>query len=540
MIDLDDLAQVIFSNFTSAAGTLAETKFALRQVENEEEKQRLTERVHQETMWFNKASMLAKMYADEKVQERHEEELGLQERLQTWREGEVGRADDKRVKDAKSEVQVALEKKQNEEKIRADAAEKKREQAEKDREELKQNYIGLGMSEEEAEVAANEKVPDAVESKIATQAMNMMRLRELYPDKSDAEINEIYNRIYVPKSEAELSDSVEFQQELADIDRLEAEGTIDKETADLLRQGVHKRILGSSPSSSALEGKLAAIDTEYGPEGRTPDPEKHRLARDKALGATAPAGAKDKDDDGKSKTEWLDEFDQDTPNRDMLERIAINVPTEAADKDLIRSFGAILAGSTGPDDIDDGRKRAVAGRAELYLQGNRPEGQAAEKLNQAQDFTLAEMGGLWEDLQLMDEDSFGKIDEAIERMAQGAGTSSDIALTRFDSKIKALINRWIRVESGAAITPDEIKFLKELMPSIGNKWHINMEVLRTIGGIFQRSKQREYNLHFGNEWGEAIGKIQLEAASDMLEEINKKYPTGAQTAKKISNDFRNK
>ena len=81
MIDLEDLAQVIFSNFTSAAGTLAETKFALRQVENEEEKQRLQERVHQETMWFNKASMLAKMYADEKVQERHEET--------TWATGTV-------------------------------------------------------------------------------------------------------------------------------------------------------------------------------------------------------------------------------------------------------------------------------------------------------------------------------------------------------------------------------------------------------------------------------------------------------------------
>ena len=538
MINFDDLAQVIFSNFTSAAGTLAETKFALRQVENEEEKQRLQGRMHQETMWFNKASMLAKMYADEQMQQRHEDTAALQTRLQDWREGEVGRTDEKRVKDAKSEVAVAVAKKEDEEKIKADAAEKKREQAEKDREELKQSYIRLGMSEEEAEVASSEKVPDAVESKIATQAMNKMQLRKMYPDKSEAEINEIYQRIYVPKSEAELSESVGFQRELADIDRMEAEGTIDAETADLLRKGVHRRIAGTGSSTDATQRKLDAIDAEYGSEGRTPDPEKHRQARDKALGATAPAGAKD--DEDKSKTAWLDEFGHGTANRDLLERIAINVPTEAADKDLIRSFGAILAGSTGPDDIDEDRKRAVAGRAELYLQGNRPEGEAAVKLNQAQDFTLAEMGGLWEDLQLMDEDSFGKIDEAIERIAQGAGTTSDIALTRFDSKIKALINRWIRVESGAAITPDEITFLKELMPSIGNKWHINMEVLRTIGGIFQRSKQREYNLHFGNEWGAAIGEIQLEAANDMLEEINKKHPTGAQTAKKISDDFRNK
>ena len=146
------------------------------------------------------------------------------------------------MKDAKSQVQVALEQAQNEQKITDDAAEKKRAQIQQDRAQLKKDYMALGMSQEDAEVTANENVPDGVESGIVTTALNKQKLQELYPNKLEAEISEIYQRVYEPKSEAELSESIEYATDFRHIDQMEVDG-LDKETADGLRRGVYLSLI---------------------------------------------------------------------------------------------------------------------------------------------------------------------------------------------------------------------------------------------------------------------------------------------------------
>ena len=518
-----DFGHALYLNFSSAAGRLAQTKLLLHQEERADRQIALQEQAQKDTVAYQKANLVLKEWLDTREQMRFEQEQQYKQELFDWEMGETERQNEARIKDTQSKITILRE----EQKIKDEAEQKKQEQRDSDREGIKQSYIDLGMSEEEASAASIEAVPDAVESQIVKDALRRRDLQRLHPDKTAEEINALYAKLYVPKSQEDLSDSVKYVQELRDIDEME----VDEETKDLLRRGLYQRILGGG-GSSALQGKLSAIDAEY-----ADDPVKRRLARDKALGAAPPAPGKA--DPEAAKLAKMDTFEIGTPNRELLENIAINVPTEAADRDLIRSFGSLLEGSTGPADIDATRKEAVASRAELYLRGNRPEGEAGSKLYEAQDYTLAEMPGLWEDLKVMDEGAFGRIDQAHERIARKAGTSSDYAITRFDSKIKALVNRWIRVESGAAITPDEIDRSRELMPGIGNNWKVNMEILRTIGGMFERSKQREYDLHFGNEWGTAISEINLAEATGMLNEIDTRYPTGTQQVSTIADQLRN-
>ena len=318
-----DFGQALYLNASTAAGTLAETKLALREEVRAERREdradrtlALQEESQKATVAYQKAKLAFDEWATTQDQVLKEEELAYKNELFEWQKGEQDRLDSKRIKDTKAQVAAAAAKAQNEQRIKDEAAEKKRVQAEKDREELKQSYLGMGMSEEEATVAANQNVPDAVESKIATEAMNRMRLRKLHPDKTEEEINAMYNRIYGPESKEELSASVKLQRELADIDRMEAEGTIDADTADLLRKGVHKRIAGTGTGTDATQRKLAAIDAEYGPDGRTPDPIKHRQARDAALGVPRTSTGSGKPD--------ADAIKRETPN---LSLIHISEPT---------------------------------------------------------------------------------------------------------------------------------------------------------------------------------------------------------------------
>ena len=285
-----DFGKALYLNYSNAAGMLAETKLALRQEESADRQVALQEQVHKAQMVYNKAKVVLDEWIETREQIKRDGELRYKQEFFEWQKGETARVDEKRVQDAKSEVQVALAQAQNEQQVKDDAAEKKRAQIQQDRAQLKKDYMALGMSQEEAEVAATENVPDAVESGIVTVARNKQKLRELYPDRSEADLHEIYQRVYEPKSEAELSESVEYATDFRHIDQMEADG-LDKETADGLRRGVYNRIEGAGRSrGSTLEEELNAIDAEYGPEGRTPDPERHRQVVDELLGATPASG----------------------------------------------------------------------------------------------------------------------------------------------------------------------------------------------------------------------------------------------------------
>ena len=284
-----DFGRALYLNYSNAAGMLAETKLALRKEGSADRQVALQEQVHKNQMAYDKAKRVLDEWVETREQIKRDGEVRYKQEFFEWQKGETARADEKRVKNAKNEVQVALAEAQNDQKIRDDTAEKKRAQIQQDREQLRNDYIALGMSQEEAEVAATENVPDVVESSIVTVARNKQKLRELYPDRSESEIHEIYQRVYEPKSEAELSESIEYVTDFRHIDQMEVDG-LDRETADGLRRGVYNRIEGLGRSQdSTLEEELNAIDAEYGPEGRTPDPERHRQVGDELLGAAFPA-----------------------------------------------------------------------------------------------------------------------------------------------------------------------------------------------------------------------------------------------------------
>lgn len=318
-----DFGKALYLYYSNAAGMLAETKLALRKEESADRQVALQEQMQKDQMAYDKAKLVLNEWVESREQIKRDEELQYKEEFFEWQKGETVRAEEKRVRDTKSEVQVALGQAQNEQKVRDDPAEKRRGQIQQDREQLKRDYMGLGMSEEEAEITATENVPDGVESEIVTAALNKQKLRELYPDRSEAEIQEIFQGIYEPKSKEEPSESVEFATDFRHIDQMEIDG-LDRKTAVGLRRGVYDRIEGARRSrDSALQEQLGAVDAEYGIEGRTPDPERHRQFRDALLGVTPPAADVKLPTDNPEVNDIINRYEEGSDNQQLTAMLAL-------------------------------------------------------------------------------------------------------------------------------------------------------------------------------------------------------------------------
>ena len=516
-----DFGKALYLNYSTAAGMLAETKLALRKEESGDRQVALQEQMHKDQMAYNNAKLVLDEWVESREQIKRDEELQYKQEFFEWQKGETARADGKRVKDAKSQVQVAREQAQNEQKITDDAAEKKRAQIQQDRAQLKKDYMGLGMSEEDAEVTANENVPDGVESGIVTTALNRQKLRELYPHKSEAEISEIYQRIYEPKSEAELSESVEYATDFRHIDQMEVDG-LDKETADGLRRGVYNRIGGPD---SALQEELNAIDAEYGTEGRTPDLERHGRARDELLGVTAPAAGAKPPTDNPEVNDMINRYEDGSDNQQLTAMLVLGDDGAGSELASLGIFDIMLRGRNNiseysPEDISViSQMIARAGSEGIG-------GEAVQDLNVANQLIgeeLPRLYGVYQDLKSKGHD-VGKVAQTDETLAEVTGGTSNPEVGRFQREMSQLLQEFLRLGTGAVLGGGEIRRTPESPSNDEVGYEVSDVLFRSLAGYTADRAESLFVDVAGAKWGGEAARNLYKETFGIYADLEKKIP----------------
>ena len=453
-----DFGGALYLNYSNAAGMLAELKLALRREERADRQVAIQEQMQKAQTAYNKAKVVLDEWVESREQVKRDEELRYKQEFFEWQKGEMARADEKRVRDAKSEVQVALGQAQNEQRVRDDAAERRRAQIQQDREQLKKDYMGLGMSEAEAEITATENVPDRVESEIVTAALNKQKFRELYPDRSEAEIREIFQGIYAPKSKEELSESVEFATDFRHIDQMEADG-LDREIADGLRRGVFDRIEGARRGrDSALQEQLNAVDAEYGPEGRTPDPERHRQVRDGLLGVTPPAADAKLPTDNPEVNDIINRYAEGSDNQQLTVMLAVGDGGASAELASLGIFDILMQGRSNISEYSP-EEVSVISQMIARAASEGIGGESVQALNVANRLIAEELPRLYavyQDLKSKGHD-VGKVAQIDETLAEIGGGTSNLEVGRFQREMNQLLEEFLRLGTGAVISEGEIR-----------------------------------------------------------------------------------
>ena len=516
-----DFGRALYLNYSTAAGMLAETKLALRKEESGDRQVALQEQMHKDQTAYNKAKLVLDEWVETREQIKRDEELQYKQEFFEWQKGETARADEKRVKDAKSEVQVALEESQNEQKITDDAAEKKRAQIQQDREQLKKDYMALGMSQEDAEVTANENVPDGVESGIVTTARNKQKLRELYPDRSEAEIHEIYQRIYEPKTEAELSESVEYATDFRHIDQMEVDG-LDKETADGLRRGVYNRIEGPD---SALQEELNAIDAEYGPEGRTPDLERHGQARDELLGATAPAAGTKPPTDNPEVNDIINRYEDGSDNQQLTAMLVLGDDGASSELASLGIFDIMLRGK---NNISEYSPEEISVISEMIARAA-SEGASGEPVqqlsvaNQLMAEQLPRLYTVYQDLKSKGHD-VGRIAQIDETLAEVTGGTSNPEVGRFQREMNQLLEEFLQLRTGAVINEGEIGRAHEGAPNYEVDYEVSDVLFRSLAGYTADRAESLFVDVAGAKWGGEAARNLYKETFGIYADLEKKIP----------------
>lgn len=516
-----DFGRALYLNYSTAAGMLAETKLALRKEESADRQVALQEQMHKDQTAYNKAKLVLDEWVESREQIKRDEELQYKQEFFEWQKGETARADEKRVKDAKSEVQGALEQTQNEQKITDDAAEKKRAQIQQDREQLKKDYMELGMSQEDAEVTANENVPDGVESGIVTTARNKQKLRELYPDRSEAEIHEIYQRIYEPKTEAELAESVEYATDFRHIDQMEVDG-LDKETADGLRRGVYNRIEGPD---SALQEELNAIDAEYGPEGRTPDPERHRQVRDEMLGATAPAADTKPPTDNPEVNDIINRYEDGSDNQQLTAMLVLGDDGASSELASLGIFDIMLRGK---NNISEYSPEEISVISEMIARAA-SEGASGEPVqqlsvaNQLMAEQLPRLYTVYQDLKSKGYD-VGRIAQVDETLAEVTGGTSNLEVGRFQREMNQLLEEFLQLRTGAVISEGEIGRAHEGARNYEVDYEVSDVLFRSLTGYTADRAESLFVDVAGAKWGGEAARNLYKETFGIYADLEKKIP----------------
>ena len=519
-----DFGRALYLNYTNAAGMLAETKLALRKEESADRQVALQEQTQKAQTAYDKAKLVLDEWVETREQIRRDEELRYKQEFFEWQKGETAQADEKRRKDAKSQVQVALAQAQNEQKVRDDAAEQKRAQIQQDREQLKKDYMALGMSQEEAEVTANESVPDAaVESKIVTTALNKQKLRELYPDRSEAEIHEIYQRVYEPKTEAELSESVEYVKDFRHIAQMEVDG-LDKETADGLRRGVYNRIEGFGRSrDSTLEEELNAIDAEYGHEGRTPDPERHRQAGDKLLGAASPVTDMKPPTDNPEVHDIINRYEDGSDNQQLTVMLALGDDGVSAQLASLGIFDIMLKGKHNISEYSP-EEISVISQMIARAASEGASGEFLQKLDVANQLIaeqLPRLYAVYQDLKSQGHD-VGKVAQIDETLAEVTGGTSDPEVRRFQREMNQLLEEFLQLGTGAVLSGGEIWGAMEEAPNYEVENEVSDLLFLSLAGYTADRTESLFVDVAGTRWGSEAARNIYQETFGIYKDLEKK------------------
>ena len=518
-----DFGKALYLNYSNAAGMLAETKLALRTEESADRQVALQEQVHKAQMVYNKAKLALDEWIETREQIRRDEELRYKQEFFEWQKGETARADEKRVQDAKIEVQVALAQAQNEQKVRDDASAKKRAQIQQDRSQLTKDYMELGMSQAEAEVAAAENVPDAVESSIVTVARNKQKLRELYPDRSGSEIHEIYRRVYEPKSEAELSESVGYATDFRHIDQMEVNG-LDKETADGLRRGVYNRIEDSGRGrDSTLEEELNAIDAAYGPEGRTPDPERHRQVGDELLGAVYPVTDTKPPTDNAQVYEIINMFEDGSDNQQLTVMLALGDDGVSSELGSLGIFDIILKGKNNISEYSP-EEISVISQMIARAVSEGVGGESVQRLDVANQLIaeqLPRLYAVYQDLKSQGHD-VGKVAQIDETLAEVTGGTSDPEVRRFQREMNQLLDEFLRLGTGAVISGGEIRGAMAEAPDYEVENEVSDLLFLSLAGYTADRTESLFVDVAGTRWGSEAARNIYRETFGVYDDLGKK------------------
>ena len=384
--------------------------------------------------------------------------------------------------------------------------------------------MGLGMSQEDAEVTANENVPDGVESGIVTTALNKQKLRELYPDRSEAEIHEIYRRIYEPKSEAELSESVEYATDFRHIDQMEVDG-LDKETADGLRRGVYDRIEGARRSrDSALQEELNAVDAAYGPEGRTPDLERHGQARDELLGVTAPAAGAKPLTDNPEVNDIINRYEDGSDNQQLTAMLVLGDDGASSELASLGIFDIMLRGK---NNISEYSPEEISVISEMIARAA-SEGASGEPVqqlsvaNQLMAEQLPRLYAVYQDLKSKGHD-VGRIAQIDETLAEVTGGTSNLEVGRFQREMNQLLEEFLRLGTGAVISEGEIRRTPEGPPNYEVDYEVSDVLFLSLAGYTTDRAESLFVDVAGTKWGgEAARNLYKETFgiyADLVEKI---------------------
>ena len=383
----------------------------------------------------------------------------------------------------------------------------------------------LGMSQEAAEVTAIENVPDAVESGIVTVARNKQKLRELYPDRSESEIHAIYQRVYEPKSEAELSESVEYATDFRHIDQMEADG-LDKETADGLRRGVYNRIEGAGRSrDSTLEEELNAIDAEYGPEGRTPDPERHRQVVDELLGATPAVAETKPPTDSPEVHDIINRYEDGSDNQQLTVMLALG---DDGVSSALASLGIFDIMLKGKHNISEYSPEEISVISQLIARAasEGASGEPIQQLEVANQLIAERLPGLYamyQDLKSQGHD-VGKVAQIDETLAEVTGGTSDPEVRRFQREMNQLLEAFLQLGTGAVLSEGEIRGAMMEAPDYEVENEVSDRLFLSLAGYTADRAESLFVDVAGTRWGSEAARNIYRETFGVYDDLKKRIP----------------
>ena len=230
-----------------------------------------------------------------------------------------------------------------------------------------------------------------------------------------------------------------------------------------------------------------------------------------------------------------------TATRRLLEGFRSIITDDKDELSVLSQIAPLLKDAKGPEDIPEEVFGHILEILAQSVDTNLKKGEVIAKLSEAQAYVAYNIPKVWDDYKQLVEEGIktGKWEMLEENVARFTGDTDDPELVGFNAKVEFIINAWVRTESGAAITPEEVQRLRSFLPSAENGFKLNVELFRAMGEIAERNGYRDYMV-LGNEWGNAIGQHMFRDIHAMLDEIEREYSRGMTDEDKKAREILNR
>ena len=299
----------------------------------------------------------------------------------------------------------------------------------------------------------------------------------------------------------------------SDIKQLLAEGKIDEETAQDLRDA-NEAAINKGSGAGALQSKLDAIDREY-----ADDPVKRQQARDKALGA---GGGKEDISDTAEIRQSTDRYQPGSDNRQAMNHLMISAKTVGNQKGLATVIGSAFGDKQNVEDYTDLEERKqvsqlLAHAARTYSQ----EGDTIEKLEYAHHKIASNLKPLferWKALRAKGK-SLGKFHQIGEKIANIAGETTDTEIRALRGELAMLMEDVLRIRTGAVIAENEIRQQEGVTPNVDIEFEFSEALFFSMANYTTRQAEIAYTRSLGNGWGGTVAKDTLSGTYEVRDKL---------------------